>query len=316
MKKQLPAILLGIVCLALLFAYTNANDTIQELRSEVAQLKGLSGDTDASTAEPATESVLNESGDPLAAIAENELTAADEQDSGRLMMENVAKMMDNPTMNEVMQASQRGAISALYVDMIDYLGLNEEETEYFMDLLMYRHMKQVDMAMKMMGGQLSDEEKESMGQDVEAAKEIFGEEMKKFLNNNEDYAEFEYYEKTMNERMMLSQMDRELSGSDAELSDTAYRELLGAIHDERENFEFTSDLHDNENPDVSAERFSKENVQSYASDMESLNEIISEKARGILTPEQYEAFIKSLKAFTDMQLAQLEMAAQMFGGGE
>ena len=46
MKKQLPVILLGIACLALLFAYTNANKTIEQLRSEVTQLKGASGDND------------------------------------------------------------------------------------------------------------------------------------------------------------------------------------------------------------------------------------------------------------------------------
>lgn len=33
------------------------------------------------------------------------------------------------------------------------------------------------------------------------------------------------------------------------------------------------------------------------------------------SPEQYTAFEKCLKTQTDMQLSQLEMAAQMFGGG-
>ena len=115
----------------------------------------------------------------------------------------IAKMMENQTMNKVMEASQRGTISALYSDMIEYLDLNEEETEYFMDLLVYRQMKQVDMAMKIMSGQLSDEEKEALMKGVEEVQGIVTDEMKKFLNNDEDFAEFEYFEKTMSERMML-----------------------------------------------------------------------------------------------------------------
>ena len=68
--------------------------------------------------------------------------------------------------------------------------------------------------------------------------------------------------------------------------------------------------------DLSAERFSKENVQNLADDMQQLNDLLISKAQELLTPEQLAVFIKSLKATTDMQLAQIEMAAQMFGGSD
>ncbi len=319
MKKQLPAILLGIACIGLLAAYIHANNSAKQLKQETAQLK-IQPEIDSTV--PAKETpAIDETN---SAVSEEQITtleaaepAAEEaKPSGRRMMENMAKMMENPTMNKVMEASQRGAIGALYTDLIAYLNLNEEETKYFMDLLMYRQMKQVDMAMKMMGGQLSDEEKQALTDEIKQAQDTVKDEMEKFLNNAEDFAEFEYYEKTIGERMMLSQMDKDLSGSGAELSDTTYRELLGLMHDERENFDFTSDLNDQENADLSPERFSKDNVQNFANDLQQLNENIFQKAQGLLTPEQYDAFVSSLKAFTDMQLSQMEMAAQMFGGGE
>ena len=184
-----------------------------------------------------------------------------------------------------------------------------------MGLLMYRQMKQVDLAMKMMSGTLSDEEKQTLTGEIEQAQAAVKEEMEKFLNNPDDFAEWEFYEKTVGERMMLSQMDQDLAASDATLSDKTYRELLGMMHAEKENFDFTSDLGDSENMDMSAQRFSKDNLQNFANDIQRLNDSISQKAQGILTPEQYEAFVSSLKATTDMQLSQLEMAAQMFGGG-
>ncbi len=88
------------------------------------------------------------------------------------------------------------------------------------------------------------------------------------------------------------------------------------MHEEKENFQFTSNLHDDKNMDLSAERFSTENLQHFADDIEKLNGIISQRAQDMLTPEQFTAFSESVQATTDMQQAQLEMAAQMFGGKE
>lgn len=314
MKKQLPVIVLAIACIALLFAYTSANKTVDQLRKEIAQLQTIdapSSSDQAAEPSPSEQTAAMEQSADI--IADKESTTADAS-SDRRMMKSIATMMENPTMNKVMEASQRGTIGALYADLIDYLDLDPQETEYFMDLLMHRQMKQVDFAMKMMSGGLTDEEKDTLGAEVAAAGETVHEEMEKFLNNPDDFAEFEFYEKTVGERMMLSQMDQELAASDAPLSDETYRDLLGMMHDERENFDFTSNLHDQENMDMSADRFSRENLQSYANDIEQLNESIRERAELLLTPEQLVAFINSLKAVTDMQLAQIEMAAQMFGG--
>ena len=315
MKKQVPAIVLAIACIVLLFAYANSNKTVKQLREEIAQLQATGAP---SMSDQGAELSVSEHTGTVVQIAEivpdNEDTNANTA-SGRRMMENMAKMMENPTMNKVMEASQRGAIGALYTDLIDYLNLDEDEEKYFMDLLMHRQMKQVDLAMKMMSGGMTDEEKQTLTDEVAAAADTVKEEMEKFLNNPEDYAEWEFYEETIGERMMLSQMDQDLAASDATLADETYRDLLGMMHDERENFDFTSDLHDQENMDMSADRFSDENLQSFADDIQQLNESISRRAESLLTPEQFAVFINSLKITTDMQLAQLEMAKQMFGGG-
>jgi len=126
-------------------------------------------------------------------------------------------------------------------------------------------------------------------------------------------AEWEFYEKTMGDRMMLSQVEQELGDTDAAFSDETYRELLEAIHDEKSSFDFSSDLGDDENMDLSAARFSPENIKSFATDLNSLNEKIAERVRAILSPEQFEAYMKSQTANTELQISQLEMAGQMFG---
>ena len=322
MNKHAPAIALSIASIALLIAYINANQTVRQLRKEVEQLKTspVQADTSAESAAPPGDPATTPAGtaavESAAALEPAGVQLREVESRERRMMENIAKMMENPTMNKVMEASQRGAVGALYTDLIEYLNLDADETKYFMDLLMYRHMKQVDMSMKMMSGSLSDEEKKVLEAEIGKAADLVKEQMKNFLNNDADYAEFEYYEKTMGERMMLSQMDKDLAGTGAALPDATYRELLGVMHDERSSFDFTSNLHDQENPDLSPERFSRQNLDNYAKDIRNLNDAICRKAEAILTPEQYQAFVASLKTFTDMQLAQLEMAAQMFGGGQ
>lgn len=44
-------------------------------------------------------------------------------------------------------------------------------------------------------------------QEIKDASELVKREMKPFLNNDEDYAEFEFFEHTQGERMMLSQAE-------------------------------------------------------------------------------------------------------------
>jgi hypothetical protein len=322
MNKHVPSIILAITAAALAAALYSSRQQNAQLEEEIARLSG--GPEPFVVSEPAQEEGPTAES-PVAAVPAAETVAAQaesaaepdrQETSGRRMMKSIAQMMENPTMNKVMEASQRGAIGALYTDLIDYLDLNAEETKYFMDLLMYRQMKQVELGMKMMSGEAGDEETQKMAADIKEASDTVKKEMKAFLNDDEDYAEFEFYEKTMGERMMLAQMDQSLAGADAALSDQTYRELLGMMQDKRNDFEFTSDLNDQENMDMSPERFSRENLQNYADDMDRLNEIIIEQARGMLTPEQIEAFIAAINTTSEMQKAQLEMAASMFGGGE
>ncbi len=318
MKNQLPAILLGIVCVALAWGLASSKKENKGLKQELASLKT----TEKAPAPPkgapeAKPSAIAHSKEEAEAprVPEEKVAASEAKEaSGRRMMKSMSQMMDNPTMSKVMEASQRGAVGVLYSDLMEYLDLDREETKYFMDLLMSRQMKNVELAIKMMSGELSEEEKKVLTEEIKTVGETVKEEIEAFLNNPEDVAEWEFYEKTMGERMMLSQVDQKLSAADATLSDEAYRELLGMMHDEKKDFQFTSNLHDDKNMDLSAERFSTENLQNFASDIEQLNGNIIQRAQGMLTPEQFTAFSESLKATTEMQQAQLEMAAQMFGG--
>ena len=324
MNKHIPAILLALICTVLAIGLHRSNREIAALEGKIAELEqapmprvtkrspltavrgsgegnSLAQSAPQRGAQPALESVRPEVG---------------LEPASRRMMTSLSKMLDNPTMNKVMVASQRGALQALYGDLIESFEFTGEEGDYFMDLLMSRQMKQVDFGMKLMGGEMSEEERTKMGEELKEVGETVKAEMEKFLNDADDYEEFEFYEKTMGERMMLSQMTEKLEASGAALSDEAYRELLSMMHDERKNYDFKSDLHDNENMDMSAERFSEESLQHFSDDMNELNRNVLGKAERMLTAEQLSVFQESVQAIVEMQKSQMEMAAKMFRGGE
>lgn len=318
MKKQIPAIVLAVASIALAVALYSANQQIKQLKQQLAALPPASSSEpepapidkseSVEVATVATASTVQVMAEPI-----SEPVSETEPDSGgQRMMKNISKMLENPAMNKMMEASQRGVIEAMYADLIEQLDLSEEEKKYFMDLLMFRQMTQVNFSMKIMSGTLSDEEKTAMQEELKEAAEIVKTEMESFLNNDEDYSEFEFFEQTIGERMMLSQAEAKLAGTEASLSDETYRDLLEMMHDEKESFDFSGNLQDNTNTDLSPERFSEQNIQNLASDLDRLNKNIFAKAKDILSPDQFEAFKDAVTTTTDMQKSQLEMAAQMF----
>ena len=253
---------------------------------------------------------LSEGMQPMAETAAPETESA--RKSTQRVMRDMAKTIEqNPTINKMVEASQRGAIGALYTDMIEYLGLDADETKYFMDLLMYRQMAHVDAHMKMAAGGLTEAEKQALQEEVRLANETMRSEMEKFLNDPDDYEEFEYYEDTIGERMMLSQMDQML-GENA-LPDATYREVLDIMYDARENYPWATDLHDNEIRDLSPERFSRENIEKHIADIKALGELMDLRMQDILTPEQLAAWRESGLAIQALVEGQLMQANQMFG---
>lgn len=318
MKKPIAIILPVLGCIILGIALFRANQQIAALEQQLASTE--TGDSavfptaepesdfqsleQTAKIQPAVQAVTEDSAvDP--GLMENTLR------NQQRIMNSMATMRENPTINKMIEASQRGTVGALYADMLDYLDLNEEETRYFMDLLMFRQMEQVDFGMKLMSGQLSQEEREQMAVRLNEVNDEMLAQMETFLNSENDFEEFRFYEKTIGERMALSQLDQKLAELEQPLSDDEYRELLDLMHRQKEDYDWSTTLHDQQSTDISAERFSDENMQKHTDDIMTLNENIFAQAANLLSPEQLEAFRASLQATTDMQLAQFQMVGQL-----
>ena len=125
MKKQIPAILLALAAAVLCAALISAKREIRQLKKSLAARQedppqrtlNASADIDAVNAE--TVSALSSdrpARDPVSAETDPEQSPRQ-----RIMSDMARAIEENPTVNKMVEASQRGAIGALYADMIEYM---------------------------------------------------------------------------------------------------------------------------------------------------------------------------------------------------
>lgn len=170
MKKQLPILLFAIACVALLVVYVQSNKKINQLEQSIAVQS--SEETISRDETPIRAPIVaSRSGGEAKLPAATPINPPPEEvdEPGRRFMKSIANLMDNPSINKLVESSQRAALSTLYTDLIDYLNLNEEESAYFMDLLMKRQMATFDYAMNAMGGDFSPEELAAMEAEIQTS---------------------------------------------------------------------------------------------------------------------------------------------------
>lgn len=318
MNSRIVNAVLAIATLTLGIVAFQQHQTIQTLRHEVA------AGTDEGIATPKQRLVVENlevvrdtapSTADSSEIATIEKAAPDSGSSDRIMRD-FSKMMENPSMNEMMQASQRGAISVLYSDLIESLGLEGDEKVHFIDLLMARQMFRVETSMKLMSGGISDEERKTLSDEMKEYDEFVKSEIDYFLNDETDQDNFEFYEKTMQDRMSLSGLEANLAKTGNPLPEGVDEKLIRIMSEERDRFNFRSDLSDAEDYDLSPRRFSEKNIELFEKDLVELFEQIAARAAAILSAEQQAAFVENQSQMRELQVSQIRMAANMFRGSE
>lgn len=318
MSTKTLSFVFAITTIALgIFAYQQ-HQTIQSLRNEIASLPKAAITKNSPSSSPnseiESEASTQKSAQPVPATIAASATDENDADSGssQRLMRDFSKMMENPSVNEMMQASQRGALTVLYGDLVESLGLEGEEKEHFFDLLMARQMFRVETSMKLMGGGVSDEERRTLTEEMKEYDQVVKDEIEFFLNDDEDLESFDYYEKTMQDRMSLSGFEASLAKAGNPLEEGVDEKLIRIMSEERDRFDFTSDLTDAENYDLSANRFSEENIARFEKDLIELFELIAARASSVLNPEQQIAFVENQSQMRELQVSQMRMAANMF----
>ncbi|MBI3849202.1 MAG: hypothetical protein HY298_02765 [Verrucomicrobia bacterium] len=226
------------------------------------------------------------------------------------------EMLKTPEMRELVRSQQKafmgGFIDQSYGAFFKQLNLTPEQTATLKNLIEKKSLVAADMGMSMLDGDLDATKRKELAQQVKESNEATDAEIKQFLGD-ENYAQFQAYEKTQPERMQMSQLKSQLAGAGAPLSSEQETQLIQALSEERQNFKFTTDYNDQSKfTGDFAEYFTDEKLNSFSQEKAQLDERSLVRAREILTAEQFASYEKFLTAQREMQLSAMRMAAKMF----
>lgn len=227
-----------------------------------------------------------------------------------------AEMFKNPEMREMIKNQQKtvlgGMIDKNYADFFKSMNLTPEQQKAMKDLLLEKMLGGADLGMELMSGDMTTEQRAELTKKMKETTDAINQQLKALLGE-ENYSQFEAYEKGIPDRTALEQFKGQLS-ADMALNANQEQLLLDAISQERQNFKFTKDFGNQQ--DFSEDMFSKfteDRINLYLQEQDQLAQRYLARAQTILSADQYAAYAKSLKTQQDMMKMGMKMAASMFG---
>jgi len=218
----------------------------------------------------------------------------------------LADMLKNPQMMTVVRAQQQLVLHQMYGALPRYVTLTPEQHAALTNLLFARQMAVAEAGLAAMSGSAA-ERQEALAEG-RIIKEQYDEQIKDLLGP-QDYQTFQDYEKTAGDRV-LTQMFKGTLPADATLTDQQEYDLLAAMYEERQGLPGLP-APGGQPPDPS--QLTDEAIARTLKQQELLRQKYAERAKAILTPTQYDAFVTWQQQMGVMQAEGLKTAQQMYG---
>ncbi len=232
---------------------------------------------------------------------------------GQGMGEMFEKMMSDPAMKEMIRSQQKTMMKSMYGSLFKELNLPAEQQKKLTELLLDAQMSSVENM-----GDLFKSEGDARTNAINAVaeKQKATQEQIKALLGDEKYAQYEDYQKTLGDRMVLNQFQQQSAGTETELRDDQMQRLVALIKEERAR---TPPIFD-EDPGKTAENLQKvfdtELFDKQMKWQEELNKRVLGRAGGLLTPEQLKEYAEFQESQFNMMKLSMKMAREMFKGQE
>ncbi|MEY2428317.1 MAG: hypothetical protein QOJ40_1202 [Verrucomicrobiota bacterium] len=229
-----------------------------------------------------------------------------------------AEMFKSPEMRELIKSQQKAALSGMidknYASFFGGLQMTPEQSASLKELIMKKSLVDAGFGMSLMSGDVDASKRKELMQQAKADKDAVDGEIKQFLGED-NYPQFQAYEKTMPERMSVSSFkDQQATGAGA-LNPDQESQLVQAMAETRQNFKFTTDFYDHSKYAADpAAVFTEEKLSQFQQEREQLDQQYLARAKGILSEEQAGSFEKFLVAQRELQNAGMKMGMKMFGG--
>lgn len=228
----------------------------------------------------------------------------------------LAAMFKDPKMKELIKSSQKAFVGPMldkqYAALFQQLNLTPDQTAGLKDLLQKKMSVGMDAGMSMLDGSLDAGQRADLAKQMKSETDDYDAQIKQFLGDD-NYPAFQNYEKTIPDRMTVSQFNDQLAGSATALNADQQQQLIQAMNDARTSFKWTTDYNDKNpaNGDY-ASMFSDDKINQFTQEKEQFDRQFLTRAEQILTPEQATAFQQFQTAQRELQIASMKMAAQMF----
>ena len=228
----------------------------------------------------------------------------------------LSEMFKNPAMKEMIKNQQKTALGAMldknYAKLFSDLGLTPEQASALKDMILNKQLEGAQMGMSLLSDEQDAAKRAELVQQVKAASDAADAQIKEFLGD-ENFAQFQAYEKSMGERMAISGFKDQLGNGPTALTGNQEQQLLQAMTLERQNFKFTTDFSDKTKfTGDFASMFTEDKMNGYFDELGQLNQQYRARAQSILTSDQLTAFDKYLSNQQVLQKAGMQMAAKMF----
>ena len=219
------------------------------------------------------------------------------------------KMMRDPAMRDMLRAQTGAQLDLQYRDLFDTMGLDEAKREKVLGLLKERLSAQMDVGFKATDKQLTGEQRKEAAAALEKTTAELNEKLKEALG--EEYGKFDRFEKSAPEREQLKLLNSMLKDSGLALDEATETKLMDAMYSERQAFKFDADFSDASKMEPNA--VSRQQMDRYLAQNAELQQKIQEKAKAILSAEQFTQFVKSQENQQQMMQLGLEMFRKMSG---
>ena len=262
-------------------------ETIRRLEAELAALRGA-----ATPENPATE-------------------ASPPQDVPRVppMAAMMSRMMDSPEYQKAMEAERRMSLEKRFSGLFDYLELSEPERDQLLALLAERHMGVAAAGARIMTEGIRLDKVKEQREALHEAWAGIDADIERVLGE-ERAAKYKRYMETEPDRYLVDALSERLLPAEGELTAEQQLDLTFALYEERTGFQFSQDLEDKDN--LSAESFSKENLDRHFEEVAQLHARYIERARALLAPPQLQKLEQTLELQRHQERAGMEMLRSMF----
>ena len=220
------------------------------------------------------------------------------------------KMWDNPAGKSMMSQGAKIAVAMMYEDFVTGLHLGKEESDYFKNLLGKEIGDQQELGMKMLGA--TPEEQKSLAEELKKRGTDTEAEIKKFLNNDEDFKSYTNYKNHLPERQQLDGIRTAMTTKGVPLDAETETKLVDAMYRARTE----SKAPDLSGPNAMDEMMKGNIVETYEKSWEVQQQALQTETSKILNAAQMTAFQDYQKQAKEMQLMGLKMAEQMMSGKE